>query len=648
MASFGTVKEKDIRADGKFRRKYELDEGSEPRTGINAAAGLLLANAILVIKQVFFSSEAESAHSRDPDGPVKEDEFSELRLENTRAIPSLKLVKNKEPTHGQDRSVDAFTGTNVGNQPSRFDHFDQALPNNVFTPTLQQGRFNSSGSSNVVEFPAPQVTLTAQQATRSTASNSSSGASVGRAPGQQRDKPDEERNALNRLPVVKAPVVLNSAYVNQSIIISISALLNGTHDPDGDQLQIVNLSVSSGEVIQLTDANWKFMPDTGDIGDVTFRYGIADAHGSVSQFAHLDLLPIPGADFIGTEFADRIVGTAGRDRIDAQPGDDDIVAREGDDVVTAGQGLDRIVAGSGDDVIFAGPGDDVILAGDGNDIVFGGEGDDFISGGQGDDNLLGEEGNDTILAGVGDDAVFGDAGNDFVDAGPGSDLLDGGAGDDILIGGDNDDVVIGGTGSDVVDGGPGDDVYVATPFDGDDVVDGGAGSDTYNLSSTSADAQIDLAAGKASSAEIGDDTIANFENVTAGQGDDVIVANDAPNKLIGNKGNDLFVFLEGNKSGHGGHIRDRIEDFEVGDKIDVTGLDSNTDEDGWQRVIFKFDQATFDHVGQAIYRYEDNKSNSITLIQFKFDDDFDDDDGDVDFEIEIIGRHELNDSNILT
>jgi Ca2+-binding RTX toxin-like protein len=290
----------------------------------------------------------------------------------------------------------------------------------------------------------------------------------------------------------------------------------------------------------------------------------------------------------------------------------------------------------------------VVFAGAGNDFVFGGDGDDWLSGEDGDDNLLGEAGNDTILGGGGSDAAFGGTGNDTIWGGDGADLVDGGVGDDYLSGGGGDDVIVGGQGSDTIEGEAGDDVVVATAFDGDDQIDGGDGIDTYDISGTSADALIDLTLGLASSTEIGNDFITSFENARGGGGDDIIVDNGVANKLAGNGGNDVFVFLESSKNGKGGHIRDQIEDFEVGDKIDLAGIDGNTDEEGWQRLVFNFDEATsFDHVGQAIYRYEDNENKTVTLIQFNFHDNGDDEDA-VDYEIAILGRHELDDTNIIT
>ena len=647
MRSLGTINEKDIDADGNFRRKYELDDSPESRTGSKFALGLLLANAMIAIKQIFFSPEADASGNEGSAGRSAEAIERELSPEKTLKTPSLKLVENQEAAGGQDGSPDDVKPPKAANQPSQFDRKDAAE-----TIVANSGSSMSQGTggpigSNIVAVPV-QLTAPPIVQTASPQSPSGSGSSAEGSAKKPDDKPDGEKTEPNRLPVVTGPVVLNSLFVNQSVIIGMSSLLQGAQDPDGDQLYVPNLTATSGELVQLSDSSWKFTADLNDESGVTFHYTISDAVGSVAQVAHLDLLPIPGEDFTGTEFADLIIGTAGRDRVEARAGDDDILTREGDDVIIAGDGNDRVVAGLGDDTISTGAGNDVVFAGAGNDSVFGGDGDDWLNGEDGNDNLLGEAGNDTILGGRGNDAAFGGTGNDTVRGGEGADLVDGGAGDDYLSGGDGGDIIVGGRGSDTIEGEAGDDVVIATAFDGDDQIDGGDGIDTYDIFGTSADALIDLTLGLASSAEIGNDSIASFENARGGGGDDIIVDNEAANKLAGSGGNDVFVFLESSKSGKGGHIRDQIEDFEVGDRIDLAGIDGNTDEEGWQRLVFNFDEATsFDHVGQAIYRYEDNENKTVTLIQFNFHDDGDGED-EVDYEIAILGRHELDDTNIIT
>ncbi len=77
--------------------------------------------------------------------------------------------------------------------------------------------------------------------------------------------------------------------------------------------------------------------------------------------------------------------------------------------------------------------------------------------------------------------------------------------------------------------------------------------------------------GRAGSSDIGSDTIRNIENVIAGGGDDKIFASDARNELTGGDGDDVFVFRTVASIGRGGS-RDKIMDFEAGDRIDLDDI----------------------------------------------------------------------------
>ncbi|MGI9410741.1 MAG: hypothetical protein ACR2OV_11750, partial [Hyphomicrobiaceae bacterium] len=66
MPSFGTVHKKDLNADGSQRRRYEIGETPETYTGVKLAGGVLLANALLVFKSVFFGS-SEEARGKEAD-----------------------------------------------------------------------------------------------------------------------------------------------------------------------------------------------------------------------------------------------------------------------------------------------------------------------------------------------------------------------------------------------------------------------------------------------------------------------------------------------------------------------------------------------------------------------------------------------------
>lgn len=882
MSKLNTVSAKDLGPDGKLRRKYEIDEEEDPKgRGMIIAKVVVVATIIFAVKEFLSSLWSDRADARAPmtTETVKQD----LAEENTDTAQqdALPEPKEAEPSSQSSDNTDQTPDLGLAGQTSRF----QEPPQSSFgTDSISEVK-SGGGGSNVFPFPVRSKAVRLDQDSISFPNSGVGGSPDGKDDNERVDQPPQEDDGddgdssgddrVNRFPTVSGPLVLSSLYVNQSVIIGLSDLLVGSHDPDGDVLTVEDLTASSGSLQRIADDEWLFTPESFDESSVEFTFRISDGEAMIEQTGHLDLLPIPGSEFIGTDDDDRIVGSAGDDQIDGRLGDDVILGREGDDVIHAGSGNDRLFGDSGNDVIYGSDGDDVIFAGLGSDIVFGGPGNDYISGDEDNDSLFGGTGNDTIRGGPGEDRVSGDTGDDDLDGGADNDTLYGGAGEDLVAGGSGNDVIVagsdndvatggsgddqfvatsgdgdddysGGTGQDTVDysaisadvsvnlqngqsvsdetgtdgvaeienvvtgdgddtvhgdgsandirtgagednisgaagddvivagadddvadGGAGDDQFVATPDDGDDAYSGGAGTDTYDSSATSADTSVDLQNGQSVSVETGTDQITEIENVVTGDGDDtvygdgsanvihtgagddiivasggddeidggegndlidagdgndyahgghgddtfkasddddddhynacygsdtydvsgtsdgavinldngfassdafgfdhlegfenvigstgndIITANDEVNTFVGNGGDDIFIFIEPNKSGSGGHIRDRIEDFEVGDKIDVSAMDGDSDLDGIQKLTFHYSDAAFTGVGQIQIRYEDADSGTTTLLRFNFDDDdFDDDDWDAsDFEIEIIGRHDINDQNLIT
>jgi len=214
---------------------------------------------------------------------------------------------------------------------------------------------------------------------------------------------------------------------------------------------------------------------------------------------------------------------------------------------------------------------------------------DFIPANAAAQTLTGTEGSDIILGGGGADTLNGLGGDD---------LLDGGAGNDVINAGAGNDTLIGGPGNDTLNGESGDDTFLYTIGDGVDMVNGGADSDTLNITgranvddtlnvtfdgtrliafgggannianvelvtadlltsapppvglgdtlnyaAASAAVRVNLATGTASGFPLG---IKNIENVSGGNGADV---------LTGNDGNDTFVLHVGEADG------DTVVDF---------------------------------------------------------------------------------------
>ena len=410
----------------------------------------------------------------------------------------------------------------------------------------------------------------------------------------------------NSAPTVSGPVLLGTLALSSALLIGLPELLRNADDADGDALNVMAMSVSSGRIVQLPTGSFMFVAGREDTGSVTFTYKITDGTEAVTSHAALTLVdlkapqagPVGSGTLVGTPSADTLIGTPDFDVIDAMEGDDLVIGRESRDIIFGGAGNDRIIAGDGDDIVLAGAGDDV---------VFGGKGDDTLLGEDGNDVLMGEEGADTLV---------------------------GGAGNDVLLGGED---------RDRMDGGSGRDLFVAEKGDGDDIIEGGDGIDTLELAQTSAAAVIDLAAGRALSADIGSDSISGIENAIGGAGNDTIVASDDSNDLTGGAGADIFVFRTVASIGSGSG-RDRILDFEAGDKIDLDDIAKGLEDtigDAFQkaavhRFVLLGQDDPFTRPGQLKFSrdFGSDGPSPYTVLMGNVDDN-----GDVDFEIEIHGQH---------
>ncbi len=252
--------------------------------------------------------------------------------------------------------------------------------------------------------------------------------------------------------------------------------------------------------------------------------------------------------------------------------------------LTGGGSANRIDASSfnGKTVIRGLGDDDVLDGGTSVDVIFGGKGKDTVRGNLGDDDLRGEQD---------DDVIDGNAGNDTIRGGAGSNMLTGGADSDTFIfEGVFDDRVIelvAGGGNDVLDltavtaslvatidaPAAGTRIYSSSPMlavewindqierirlgSGDDVVyltktgstgarvDAGGGQDllSYGLSGSEwlANVSVSLAAGTATAVAGGvAGGIAGFEDITGGDGGDVLTGDAGPNTIFGGAGADVI------------------------------------------------------------------------------------------------------------
>jgi Ca2+-binding RTX toxin-like protein len=190
--------------------------------------------------------------------------------------------------------------------------------------------------------------------------------------------------------------------------------------------------------------------------------------------------------------------------------------------------------------------------------------------------------------------VYGYGGNDDLFGYGGDDLLYGGAGQDLLVGDSGNDKLYGGAGSDLLDGAK-----------GNDLLDGDGGFDYATYFYADAGVAVNLTAGTASDGNGGADTLTSIEGVYGSKFADTIRGDASTNELFGNGGDDIliggvgkdltvgdagadrFVFADGDVASTA-KAADLIGDFShaEGDKIDLSGLDANTNVAGDQAFTF--------------------------------------------------------------
>jgi Ca2+-binding RTX toxin-like protein len=235
--------------------------------------------------------------------------------------------------------------------------------------------------------------------------------------------------------------------------------------------------------------------------------------------------------------------------------------------------------------------------------IYGSQGDDSLTGGPDDDMLAGEDGNDT-LDGRGDsgrfdngDAISGGLGNDTLRGGPGTDYLNGGPGDDDLDSGEGYGSLYGEEGVDFLRGGSGDD-YLNTGPGAGEFADGGAGSDEFGCEGDAGeiydggpgfdavecyqgllgggvfdphDFAIDLTAGtvKRTNHDQTTSVLSSIEDAEAGEGDDILIGTDGPNRLESGAGNDRIEGRGGADHLRGGEGQDTLESIDgKSDRVD--------------------------------------------------------------------------------
>ncbi len=229
---------------------------------------------------------------------------------------------------------------------------------------------------------------------------------------------------------------------------------------------------------------------------------------------------IGGGDFTGTGTAtsNSLTGGAGNDVLDGGGGDDALAGGAGDDRLIGGAGNNTFGGGSGFDTIDYSSDPGAIVGMDVNGHITNGYG--GTDGTSGIERVIGSAFNDLLTA----NAAFA-SGVEF-DGNDGNDTLTGLGGNDTLHGDNGNDQLAGGGGN--------------------NALDGGAGIDTASYAAATGAIHVDLNDGVATANGFGGtDTIANIENVTGSDHDDVIVGTGLANTLIGGLGHDVLAGLGG-------------------------------------------------------------------------------------------------------
>ena len=292
-----------------------------------------------------------------------------------------------------------------------------------------------------------------------------------------------------------------------------------------------------------------------------------------------------------------------------------VVGGSGNDTLTGDNLANMLDGGAGTDTLSGNGGDDMLIGGTGADTLDGGAGSDTASyaektlavtvtlnaatnaalsvGGIVEDTLRNVE---NIIGGSAADLLTGDALANRFTGGAGKDVLDGKGGGDTaiysdktlavvvtlngasdaivtvgglaedtlrnienIVGGSGNDTLTGDVANNLLEGGAGGDILRGAG--GADVLDGQSGIDTALYSDQSADIVVTLNGATDAIVTIGgvgEDTLRNIENLTAGSGNDTITGDTADNLLLGGAGNDTLRGGAGKDTLDGGTGSDTV------------------------------------------------------------------------------------------
>ncbi|MGL5011443.1 MAG: tandem-95 repeat protein, partial [Paracoccaceae bacterium] len=316
-------------------------------------------------------------------------------------------------------------------------------------------------------------------------------------------------------PVNDEPVALDdNGYVTQQgvpLVLRISELMANDKDVENTILAFSRVFAHSAGTIEVWQDQFIVVdPGAGFTGPLTVDYEVTDGALTDTARVRANVLPGYSGEVNGTALVDLLICTALADTIRGLEGNDTIRAHDGDDLIFGGEGADAIYGGAGFDTV------DFALSTIGLRASIAtrfGQGGDA----QGDEYFSVE-------------ALAGSAFGDTLDGGLEANLLDGRGGDDALSGAAGSDTLLGGDGNDTLTGGA-----------GADTLAGGAGADTADYSGSADAVTVSLATLAAVGGDAAGDTLSSIENLTGGDGNDVLEGDSLSNVLAGGRGNDTLT-----------------------------------------------------------------------------------------------------------
>ncbi|HEX8104190.1 MAG TPA: hypothetical protein VF533_16345 [Solirubrobacteraceae bacterium] len=300
---------------------------------------------------------------------------------------------------------------------------------------------------------------------------------------------------------------------------------------------------------------------------------------------------------------DKITGGGGNNGLDGGAGDDTFIeeaAWHGNDGFTGGPGRDTVDYGARTQRIIAD--NDGVLGDDGEDadrngtpeekdrigkdveVIKGGSGPDVLTqtlstapqshctalyGGPGQDTLTGnDDARDVLQGGPDGDTLYGRGGEDWLIGGPGNDVENGGDDDDTFIQGTQSQSCAGMSWGDVAGS------------DGADVLNGEGGTDQADYRRTKGtDLKVSLN-GIADDGIFGEGDNAKTEDVSGGDGDDVLIGNGSGNFLLGGRGDDRLEGLGGSDQLWDSNGTDSLFGGDGGDELKTKDGDNADSLDG--------------------------------------------------------------------